>query len=107
MAWFIIAVGPSIDGPDVLPTLYLDCSSKYFQKWTIGKFKSLSKILNSKARKKMISSANSKMFCVPSDRHAFSNDMLEEILKKYQSNPVFTDQIRRLVPDHVKHPYNL
>nr|VFK07886.1 MAG: 4Fe-4S single cluster domain-containing protein [Candidatus Kentron sp. LPFa] len=78
---FIASVGPSRTGQETLPTLYLDCSAKYIDQWTIGTFSSLGEILKSNRRRDMINNTSSKHFCIRSEKHAVYNTILEDVLK--------------------------
>ena len=86
-AWFVVTVGPNLSGPEVKPTLYLDCSSKYIDKWTIGEFGSLSEALKLPKRRVLIESTSSDVYCVPSEKHAVYNHLLEALLRKHYRDP--------------------
>jgi MoaA/NifB/PqqE/SkfB family radical SAM enzyme len=105
--WFIVAVGPNASGERVLPTLYLDCSSKYVPLWTIGEFDSLEKILRSDRRRQIIASASSDSYCIQSEKHAVYNALLDSVLRRHQQRPLSAREIRSLSPPDVKHPYSV
>ena len=106
MAWFVVAVGPSPEGP-MKPTLYLDCSSKYLAPWTIGPFEQLSSILDSPARARLIASTSSRVFCVPSDRHAVMNTRLEAIQRRHCVQPWSHQELAARFPGSPADPDNL
>lgn len=106
-AWFVISVGPNTTGREVTPTLYLDCSSKYIREWTIGEFSKLSDILESSRRKELISRTTSSVFCVPSEKHAVYNHLLEKVMRNHTMRPYTTEEILKLAPASTKHPYSL
>lgn len=106
-AWFIAAVGPNASGSEIMPTLYLDCSSKYVPLWTIGEFRSLEDILRSARRRHIISIASCESYCVPSEKHAVYNTLLEKMLLRSQSGALSQDEIRAWSPRNVRHPYSL
>lgn len=106
-AWFIASVGPSMSGAEVKPTLYLDCSAKYLDRWTIAQFDRLPEVLNSRQRREMLNSVSSEVFCVPSEKHAAYNHQLESILLRHRNMPLSIDEIRAMAPEKVKHPYSL
>jgi hypothetical protein len=106
-AWFIVAVGPNTSGEKALPTLYLDCSTKYVPQWTIGEFDSLEDILRSDRRRQIIASASSDSYCIQSEKHAVYNTLLDSVLRRYRQRPLSFSEIRSLSQLDVKHPCSL
>ena len=106
-AWFVFSVGPSLRGTPVNPTLYLDCSSKYLDKWTIGEFDKLSHVLSSEGRRELISKTSSDFYCVPAEKHAIYNHQLEMVRLKHSQAPITEEAIGKMVPPNVAHKYSL
>ena len=106
-AWFVASVGPNMLGEQVVPTLYLDCSSKYVPRWTIGEFESLETILQSDRRKQVIASASSDTYCIPSEKHAVYSALLDSVLRGHRDQPLSMGEIRALSPQVVKHSFSL
>lgn len=102
-AWFTISIGPNVTG-EIRPTMYLDCNSKYFKETTIGEFDRLSDILTSEERKAVIACTTSDVLCVPSDRHAHNNNLLEKLLIEHKKNPVSETFIKGYMPTHIVSP---
>lgn len=102
-AWFIVAVGPNSSGERALPTLYLDCSTKYVPQWTIGEFDGLERVLRSDRRRQMISAALSDSYCIESEKHAVYNTLLDSVLRRHLQRPLSFREIRSLSPPDVKH----
>lgn len=96
-AWFIVSVAPSTCG-DARPTLYLDCSSKYLRRWTIGEFDSLKAILKSDARRRMIEKTSSEEYCVPPEKHSAYNSLLEAVRERNSNTRLTRRDIVRLAP---------
>lgn len=106
-AWFIAAVGPSVSGLDVRPTLYLDCSAKYLPRWAIGEFDSLTDILGSEARRNMIARTSSKQYCIPPEKHVAYNMQLEALVARHERAPFSESELQALAPPEAKHIFSL
>ncbi len=106
-AWFIVTIGPNLDGPEVRPTLYLASCSKYDPLWKIGEFDSLPQILHSRNRRDIIAETSSDVLYVPSEKHGIYNHLLEEFRVKNINQTLSEHRIRELAPSRVIHPYSL
>lgn len=106
-AWFVASIGPSTVGPDVRPTLYLDCSAKYLPRWTIAEFNSLRQVLLSDARRDMIERTSSNEYCIPPEKHAAYNTQLEALRTRHARVPLTERELLGLAPRAAKHPFSL
>ncbi len=102
-AWFVLAVAPSLTSSSSLPALYLDCSSKYLDRWKIGEFESLEEIVLSKHRREFIQCTSSQLYCVPPEKHAAYNHLLEGLWARQQVAPWGLGELLQLSPSTVKH----
>lgn len=96
-AWFIASVAPNLRG-EPKPTLYLDCSSKYLPRWTIGEFDSLETILKSDARSRMIEKTSSAEYCVLPEKHCAYNHLLEIVKARHSGTRLTANDVARLAP---------
>jgi organic radical activating enzyme len=106
-AWFVLAVGPSVSGVQSNPTLYLDCSSKYLPAWTIGEFSNMREILRSRERKDKIAKASSTTYCIPSEKHAIYNTLLEKMSQRSRIRSLTLQDIEACSPKNITHPYSI
>jgi MoaA/NifB/PqqE/SkfB family radical SAM enzyme len=102
-AWFVATVAPSLGASFDQPALYLDCSSKYIDRWKISEFGRLGEVLTSTHRREFIQSTSSRVYCVPPEKHAAYNRLLEEIWARHQVRPWSLDELRQLAPSGIKH----
>jgi MoaA/NifB/PqqE/SkfB family radical SAM enzyme len=106
-AWFVLAVAPSLNASSDRPALYLDCSSKYLDRWKIAEFESLEQAVTSTHRREFIQRTSSKVYCVPPEKHAAYNHLLEGLRERHQAIPWSLSELRQLSPSAVKHEYSL
>jgi MoaA/NifB/PqqE/SkfB family radical SAM enzyme len=104
--WVVAAVAPNLKG-EIMPTLYLECSVKYQERWAMGEFSSLSGILASRERERMIRETSSDVYCVFPEKGATYSHMLDAVLRRHEQRPLSAEEIGVLAPEVVEHPFSL
>lgn len=102
-AWFVVAVGPSLNSFSGRAAIYLDCSSKYLDRWKIVEFESLEEALKSTHRREFIQRTSSQVYCVPPEKHAAYNTLLEQVKERNKTTPWTLPELRQLAPATLKH----
>ena len=105
-SWVVAAVAPNMIGP-IKPTLYLECSVKYLDRWKIGEFENLTGVLASEARRNMIKQTSSDVYCVLPEKGVTYSHMLDAVIRRNEKQSMTNEEIRSLAPELVEHPYSL